>query len=123
MNTREKIVPPSALDGRQITLVAAYFDPLLDWHAERLAALRHPDGILVALVLPLESELLPQRARGELAAALRVIDYVLIAPGPDPNLSEDLIRALNPAQVFSLAEEDLRRRAELIAHVRRRQIR
>ena len=49
--------------------------------------------------------------------------YVLIAPGPDPNLAEDLIRALNPAQVFRLAEEDLRRRAELIAHVRSRQTR
>ena len=123
MNTREKIVVPSDLDGRRITLVAAYFDPLLDWHAERLTALRPAEGILVALVLPLEGELLPQRARAELAAALRVIDYVLIAPGSDPNLSEDLIRKLNPAQVFRLDEEDLRRRAELIAHVRSRQIR
>ena len=42
MNTREKIVDPSALDGRRVTLVAAYFDPLLDWHAERLAS--HPSG-------------------------------------------------------------------------------
>lgn len=123
MNTREKIVAPSALDGRPITLVAAYFDPLLDWHAERLASLRPADGTLVALVLPLEGELLLQRARAELAAALRVIDYVLIAPGPDPKLSEDLVRALNPAQVFRLAEEDLRHRAELIAHVRTRQTR
>jgi hypothetical protein len=123
MNTREKIVAPSALEGRRVTLVSAYFDPLLDWHAERLAALRPTDEILAALVLPLDGELLPQRARAELAAALRVIDYVLIAPGPDPNLAEDLIRALNPAQVFRLAEEDLRRRAELIAHVRSRQTR
>jgi hypothetical protein len=123
MNTREKIVTPSDLDGRRITLVAAYFDPLLDWHAERLAALRPADGILAALVLPLQGELLPQRARAELAAALRMIDYVLIAPGSDPNLSEDLIRALSPAQVFRLDEEDLRRRAELIAHVRSRQTR
>ena len=123
MNTREKIVAPSVLDDRRITLVAVYFDPLLDWHAERLAALRPADGVFAALVLPLESELLPQRARAELAAALRVIDYVLIAPGPDPKLSEDLIRALNPTQVFRLAEEDLRRRAELIAHVRSRQTR
>jgi hypothetical protein len=123
MNTREKIVAPSALRDRQITLVTAHFDPLLDWHAERLAALRPAAGTLVALVLPLEGELLSQRARAELAAALRVIDYVLIAPGSDRNASEGLIREVNPAQVFRLDEEDLRRRAELIAHVRSRQIR
>jgi hypothetical protein len=123
MNTREKIVDASAVVGRRMTLVTAYFDPMLDWHAERLAALRPADGTLAALVLPLENELLPQRARAELAAALRVIDYVLIAPGPDRNAREDLIRAVNPAQVFRLDEEDLRRRAELIAHVRSRQTR
>jgi hypothetical protein len=123
MNTREKIVHPSALNGRRVTLVAAYFDPLLDWHAERLTSIRPAAETLAALVLPLEDELLPQRARAELAAALRVIDYVLIAPGSDRNASEDLIRAMNPAQVFRLDDEDLRRRAELIAHVRSRQIR
>jgi hypothetical protein len=123
MNTREKIVTPSALDGLRVTLVAAYFDPLLDWHAERLASLRPTAETLAALVLPLEDELLPQRARAELAAALRVIDYVLIAPGSDRNASEDVIRAVNPAQVFRLDEEDLRRRAELIVHVRSRQTR
>lgn len=123
MNTREKIVAPSSLDGRRLTLVTAYFDPLLAWHAERLASLRPADGILAALVLPLDGELLPQHARAELAAALRVIDFVLIAPGSDPNPCEDFIRAVHPVQVFRLAEEDLRRRAELIAHVRSRQTR
>jgi hypothetical protein len=123
MNTREKIVTPSALHGCRITLVTAYFDPLLDWHAEHFAALHPAEGTLVALVLPLEDQLLPQRARAELAAALRVIDYVLIAPGSDRNASEDLIREVNPEQVFRLDEEDLRRRAELIAHVRSRQTR
>ena len=71
MNTREKIVDPSALDARRVTLVAAYFDPLLDWHAERLASIRPAAGTLVALVLPLEDELLPQRARAELIAHVR----------------------------------------------------
>jgi hypothetical protein len=123
MNTREKIVVPSALASRRVTLAAAYFDPLLAWHAERLFAIRAHAETLVALVLPLENALLPQRARAELAAALRVIDYVLIVPGPDPNAVEELVRALGPAQVVHLGEEDLRRRGELIAHVRSRQIR
>lgn len=121
MTTLEKIIDSSALLGRRPTLVTAYFDPLLAWHAERLAAIRFTATTLAAIVLPLEHELLPRRARAELAAALRVIDYVLIAPGSDPNAAEDLIRALDPVQVFRFEEEDLRRRAELIADVRSRQ--
>lgn len=123
MNTREKIVPASALRGRQFALVTAYFDPLLAWHAERLAALRTDADILAACVLPLADELLPQRARAELAAALRVIDYVLISPGPDSGSAEELIRTLQPAQLFHLEQEDLGRRSELIADVRSRQTR
>jgi hypothetical protein len=121
MDTREKIVDVSALNGRPVTFVTAYFDPLLAWHAERLAAIRPAAEALAAFVLPLEGELLPQRARAELAAALRVIDYVVIAPGPDANAVREFIRALHPAQIFRLDEEDLRRRGEWIAHVRSRQ--
>lgn len=121
MDTREKIVGLDTLQGREVTLVTAYFDPMLAWHAERLAAIRPSQGTLAACVLPLEKEILPQRARAELAAALRVIDYVLIPPGRDANAADELIRALEPAQVVRLDEEDLRRRAELIADVRSRQ--
>ena len=123
MDTREKIVAPGALTGRNVTLATAYFDPLLAWHSERLAKIRESADTLAAAVLPLEDELLSQRARAELAAALRVIDYVLIAPGRDSNAVEDWIRALQPAQVLRLEEEDRRRRAEWIADVRSRQIR
>ena len=121
MDTRDKIVDASTLNGRRITLVTAYFDPLLSWHAERLAAIRPQAEVLVALILPLEDALVPQQARAELAAALRVIDYVLIAPGSDPSAVQSIVRAVDPAQVFRLDEEDLRRRGELIAHVRSRQ--
>jgi bifunctional ADP-heptose synthase (sugar kinase/adenylyltransferase) len=123
MNTREKIVEASALRGRSVTLVTGYFDPLLAWHAERLSALRANADTLVALVLPLENALLPTVARAELAAALRVIDYVLILAGADANAVESLIRELKPAQFFRLDEEELSLRGELMAHVRSRQIR
>ena len=123
MDTREKIVDVAALNGRPVTFVTAYFDPLLAWHAERLAAIRPTTEALAALVLPLEGELLPQRARAELAAALRVIDYVLIAPGPDANAVQEFIRALHSTQVFRLDEEDLRLRGKWIANVRSRQTR
>jgi hypothetical protein len=124
MNTREKIVEIAALRGT-VTIATAYFDPMLDWHAERFAALRG-SGALAACILPLDGELLPQRARAELAASLRVIDYVLIAPASDPNAANLLgslgnsteNNSLNAARVVRLEEEDLRRRAELIAHVR-----
>ena len=127
MNTRKKIVDRAALP-EDVTIATAYFDPMLDWHAERFASLRGV-GALAACILPLEGELLPQRARAEMAASMRMIDYVLIAPASDPN-AENFLRALRnskenngPAKVVRLEEEDLRRRAELIAHVRSRQTR
>jgi hypothetical protein len=120
MDTREKIVDAALVRGRRATLVTGYFDPMLDWHAERIGALRDGATAVAAVILPLEGELLTQRARAELVAALRVIDYVLIAPGPDRNAAEDFIRALEPAQVIRLDEDDLRCRSELIADVRSR---
>ena len=116
MDTRTKIVEASALRGKPVTLVCAYFDPLLAWHAQRLEELRPRVQTLAAAVLPLENELLSQRARAELAAAMRVIDYVLIA-------ENCVVRGLDPVEIIRLEEEDLRRRGEFIAHVRSRQIR
>ncbi len=114
MDTRSKIVDTGALPQGRLCLVSAYFDPLLPWHAERFAELSEPGLTLVAVVLPRDDELLPQRARAELAAALRVIDYVLIAP---------IASFPEGARMISLAEEDLVRRAQLIDDVRSRPIR
>jgi hypothetical protein len=121
MNTREKIVDPQALRGAGATLVTAYFDPMLAWHAERFAQIRAESRTLAACILPLSGELLRQRARAEMAAALRVIDYVLISPGPDSDATESFIRSVEPSRIIRLEDEDLRRRAELIADVRSRQ--
>lgn len=121
MNTRGKIVEPPALRGLDATLVTAYFDPMLAWHAERFAEIRAGSRTLAACILPLTGELLPQRARAEMTAALRVIDYVLISPGQDPDTTEAFIRSVEPSRTIRLEDEDLRRRAELIADVRSRQ--
>jgi hypothetical protein len=121
MNTREKIVDPHALRGLGATVVTAYCDPMLAWHAERFAEISAQSGTLAACILPLAGELLAQGARAEMSAALRVIDYVLISPGPDPGETDAFIRSLEPSRIIRLEDEDLRRRAELIADVRSRQ--
>jgi hypothetical protein len=121
MNTRQKIVGPEALRGLGATLVTAYFDPMLAWHAERLAEIRPRSRALAACILPLAGELFAQSARAEMSAALRVIDYVLISPGRDPGETDAFIRSLEPSRVIRLEDEDLRRRAELIVDVRSRQ--
>ncbi len=108
MDTRGKIGPVDGIpDG--CTIVTGYFDVVLAADVRELAALRRP---IAAIVLPLEGELLPQRARAELAAALRIIDYVALA-------SEGNV----PAQSIHLEADQLRRARELKEHVRRRQTR
>jgi len=108
MDTRRKIVPLSALPPR-CTIVTGYFDVLLAADARALAALPRP---VAAIVLPLPGELLPQRARAELVAALRIIDYVVLAD--DGNV---------PAHAIHLEADQSRRARELKEHVRRRQTR
>jgi hypothetical protein len=115
MNTREKIMEDAGVLEGPLTVATAYFDPLLAWHAERLQAIREDSGKLAAIVLPLEGSLLAQRARAELAASLRAIDYVFISP---TSAATALIHVLRPARVFRLEEEELRARSEWMAHVR-----
>lgn len=121
MDTRSKIVGPASCPVHcQTVIVTGYFDLLSAALARELAAIRARAGSLIALVLPLENELLSQRSRAELAAALRVIDYVVIGDQSD---LDKLIGALHPLEVMRLEASDARRRSELVAHVQRRQIR
>jgi len=68
-------------------------------------------------VLPWEEAYMSQRARAEMAAALRVIDYVVAADMGD---AAALVAALGPAEVVRLEAADRRRNRELIEHVHRR---
>ena len=110
MDTREKIV--SAADAARIALdgalvVSGYFDPMLASHGERLAELKSGGTLLVAIATRADS-ILPARARAELVAGLRAVDYVV-----------ESVDGLTPA--VRLEEEDTARLGKLIAHVHARQ--
>jgi len=121
MDTRTKIVDASVCRGfARLAVVTGYFDPLLAWHARELARIRERAGSLAVILLPLAGELLPLRARARLVAALRMVDYVLIAENGD---LDRLVAELKPIEIVRLEDDDLRRRGELMDHVRRRQIR
>ena len=116
MVTRRKIVSAeSAPPG--CTVVTGYFDVLQADDARDLAALPRP---LIAVVLPLAGELLPQRARAELAAGLRMIDYVVLA---GQSGADALVESLRPSQIVALETAQTRRSRQLKEHVRNRQTR
>jgi len=120
MDTRTKILTLDAalrLPRGTLTLVTGSFDALRAAHVRDLATLPRP---VLAVVLPLADELLPQPARAEMAAALRVIDYVVIAGNQD---LDALIEALLPRELVRMEAGDAARIQQLIEHVHRRQIR
>ena len=114
MDTRNKILTAEAaraLPG-PLTVVMGYFDVLRAEHARELASIREENGggTLLAAVLPFAGEVFDIRARARMVAALRVVDYVLIADEPDPGA---LLAALNPQTVIHLEADDARRNREI----------
>ena len=102
-------------------MASGTFDVLRAEHARELAAIRNRTGMpLLVVVLPLENEMLPQRARAEMVAALRMVDYVVIA---DPAGLDRLIGVLRPAEVVRMEAADAHRTRQFIEHVHRRQTR
>jgi bifunctional ADP-heptose synthase (sugar kinase/adenylyltransferase) len=126
MDTRRKILTSTAALAlglaRPLALVTGHFDVLRAEHARELESIRRRTGAatLMVAVLPLPGELLNQRARAELVAAMRMVDYVVTADGAD---LDPLIAALAPSSVARLEEADARRTRQLVEHVHRRQIR
>ena len=119
MNTRSKIVTAGELPSFALNrpvVATGYFDVLGPADIAELEALAS-DRPLVVIVLPLAGEILPQPARAELVAALRVVDYVVAGANPDPC---GLLALLQPSRIVRLEEAHLRRRRELIEDVRRR---
>src|SRR5437016_9438194 len=116
MDTRSKIVAAGAAPPG-CTVVTGYFDVLLAEHARALSALPRP---LLVAVLPLGGELMSQRARAEMAAGLRMVDYVVIADNPDVDA---LCERLRPARIVRMEADDARRIRQLTEHVRNRQTR
>ena len=119
MDTRIKIVSSRALPELvtgSVTLVTGYFDILRASHIRSLRELRA--GPLAIAVRPDPSAVLPLRARAELVAALRMVDYVVTA---DDSELDTLVRALRPARVVHLDDADRQRAAELKRNVHNRQ--
>ena len=122
MDTRNKILTlDAALRLPQpLTVVTGYFDVLRADHVRDLRQARAmaPERPLLAVVLPGEDALLDQRARAEMLAALRMVDYVVPAAGSGLEL---LQAALPSSQWVRLEAADQRRSRQLMEHVRNRQ--
>lgn len=113
LDTRTKIVnvaeARAALAGRPV--VAAYFDPMVAAHTQRLRELRDELGPLAVCICELEDALLPVRARAELAASCADVDVVVMGAPEE----------LGVVHVVDERGADLERRAALMRHVGRRQ--
>jgi hypothetical protein len=124
MDTRTKILTATdlaALDPpRPLLVVTARFDVLRAAMVQELAAALGRSGAnsLLALVRPLPDELAPIAARAEMAASLRVVDYVFIAENGDLS---SLPATLQPVEIVSLEEADAARIRQLIENVHSRQ--
>ena len=121
MDTRSKIVNADAAP-RAATVVTGTFDVMRADDARELSAIRGrtPARPLVVVILPLPGAPLPERARAELAAALRVVDYVLVTDDGHPDA---LLAALEPAELVRLEAVHADRMRQLKEHVHRRQTR
>jgi bifunctional ADP-heptose synthase (sugar kinase/adenylyltransferase) len=119
MDTRKKILSAGAVP-RGATVVTGTFDVIRAEDARELEAIHARNSVrpLVALVLPLSGELLPQRARAELVAGLRMVDYVLITDDGPPDA---LLTLLQPAELVRLEAVHADRKRQLMEHVHRRQ--
>ncbi|MFB3828666.1 MAG: hypothetical protein ACE15B_17995 [Bryobacteraceae bacterium] len=120
MDTREKIIPLERVVAcaRGAAVVTGYFDVLAAEHVRQLERARRDTGLVVVLFDP-PAPVLAARARAEMVAALRVVDYVVIAEEPGP-ATQRLLEELEPAAIVRLEAEHARQSDELIAHVRQR---
>ena len=118
MDTRSKILTVEEARSRAFpapVVVTGYFDLLRAVHERELDAIRRRTaGPLLAVVLPWEEAYLSQRARAEMVAALRVVDYVI---APDVGDAAALVAALGPCELVRLEAADRLRNRELIEHV------
>jgi glycerol-3-phosphate cytidylyltransferase-like family protein len=125
LDTREKIINLTRAagiaahlrrGGMSWKLVTGYFDVLTPDHIRGLNALANC-GMLMAIVLDPPDPLLASRARSELAASLRVVDYVILlgSAGLDQAIHE-----LQPDEVIRTETTDQQRSQALIEHVHRR---
>jgi hypothetical protein len=125
-DTRDKIVnldQAGALarelkrDGTPLVAFISHLEVLRASHVRTLQnlAAEKPGKLFVILTEP-ESPLVPLQARAEVAAGLRVVDYVV----PSPGGAGPALAALDAGLTVHDEEEDRVRTRELIEHVRSR---
>jgi hypothetical protein len=122
MDTRGKIIDLASAarlrrPGVRVKVVTGYFDVLTPDLVRRLQSLSD-GGWLIAVVLDPPDQLLPSRARAELAASLSMIDYVISLP--DTGL-EKALEEIRPDEVVREDMADGKRSQALIEHVHQRQ--
>ena len=122
MDTRSKILTADAARALAgpLTVVTGYFDVLRAGHARELAGVRERTGCrtLLALVLPFPGEVFNIHARARMVAALRVVDYVVVA---DELEADAFLGALRPQTVIHMEADDARRNREIAERIRRGQ--
>jgi hypothetical protein len=123
VDTRTKILTPAALAAldplRPLLVVTGRFDILRVEAVRELAAARERTGArsLLAVVWPLADALAPLDTRAEMAAALRVVDYVFVASNGD---WKSPVASLQPIEIMSLEDADAERTRRLIEHLHSR---
>jgi glycerol-3-phosphate cytidylyltransferase-like family protein len=121
VDTRSKIINPRDAPPDAV-LVVGHFDVPGVEHVRALREIGERARPIVAAVLPpwdgAGGEVLPESARAQMAAALRMVDYVLIAARPgQPGDLEDLVKRLKPAEIIPLDEVESRRMHRLIRQI------
>lgn len=102
-------------DSRPLRLIVGYFDPLYAPHVRRLAELSGSGEQIVAAVADQPQALLGWRARAELVAGLRCIDYVIDAAG-----AAEMADAAITAEMDDERSNDLERRDALVRRILQR---
>jgi hypothetical protein len=104
-------------EGSPAAAFVTHLEVLRAGHVHKLAqfAADHPGKLFLILTDP-ESPLSPLETRAELAAALRVVDYVV----PAPEGAAPVLAAIRPAVTLDDEEDDRGRARQLIEHVRSR---
>ena len=105
MDTRSKIIPASALPAPPYTVVTARVPALTAQHCRALAAAKSPGRpLVVALAADSYGGPYPldERSRAQLAAAVAVVDHVVICDRPD---TERLVATAGPGAVVDLESQ------------------
>ena len=126
MDSRDKIIDcehAAALvaklraDGASIQVVTGYFDVLVAGHVRRLRQIAGKASKLFVVVLDPPAPVLAARARAEIAAALAMVDYVVLAGKQAP---EVLLGCFADSEIVREESADLLRAERLNRHVQRR---